>query len=148
VADEQQFHGGRNLSCAAVEVLSSRVLLQPSDFRAARHWYEHVLGLSVYREYGVDGRVTGVVLFLGGGFLELTTAPLRESVGAVPVSLWLQVPDVAAEHERLLATGEVTITAPPALMPWGLWEMWLEDPDGVRLVIVEVPEGHPIRTRL
>ena len=131
-----------------MEVLSSRILLQPTDFQGARHWYEHVLGLRVYREYGVDGRVTGVVFFLGGGFLELTTAPARPDAGPVPVTLWLQVPDVEAEHERLLATGEVTVTAPPLLMPWGLREMWLEDPDGVRLVIVEVPEGHPIRTRL
>jgi catechol 2,3-dioxygenase-like lactoylglutathione lyase family enzyme len=131
-----------------MEVLSSRILLQPNDFHAARHWYEHVLGLRVYREYGVEGRVTGVVFFLGGGFLELTTAPPRTDAGLVPVTLWLQVPDVEAEHARLLATGEVTVTAPPLLMPWGLREMWLEDPDGVRLVIVEVPEGHPIRTRL
>jgi hypothetical protein len=33
-------------------------------------------------------------------------------------------------------------------MPWGLKEMWLQDPDGVRMVLVEVPSGHPIRTRL
>jgi hypothetical protein len=26
--------------------------------------------------------------------------------------------------------------------------MWIEDPDGVRIVLVEVPEGHPIRSRL
>ena len=33
-------------------------------------------------------------------------------------------------------------------MPWGLREAWMADPDGVRIVLVEVPEGHPIRTRL
>ena len=131
-----------------MEVLSSRILLQPADFDVSRRWYEQVLGLRVYREYGVDGRVTGVVLFLGGGFLELTAAPPRRGIGPVPVTLWLQVPDLEAEHVRLVATGEVVITAVPQLMPWGLKEMWLEDPDGVRMVIVEVPEGHPIRTRV
>jgi catechol 2,3-dioxygenase-like lactoylglutathione lyase family enzyme len=131
-----------------MEVLSSRILLQPTDFDVSRRWYQEVLGLRVYREYGVDGRVTGVVLFLGGGFLELTAAPPRRGIGPVPVTLWLQVPDLGAEHERLDATGEVVITSPPQLMPWGLHEMWLEDPDGVRMVLVEVPEGHPIRTRL
>jgi len=40
------------------------------------------------------------------------------------------------------------ITAPPERMPWGLVEMWIEDPDGVRIVLVEVPFGHPLRTRL
>lgn len=29
--------------------------------------------------------------------------------------------------------------------PWGLVGMWIEDPDGVRNVLVEVPDGHPLR---
>lgn len=131
-----------------VEVLSSRILLHPVDFAASRRWYCDLLGLRVYREYGVDGVLTGVVLFLGGGFLELTSATPAIATTRAAVTLWLQVPDLEAEHARLAATREVKITARPALMAWGLKEMWIEDPDGVRLVIVEVPEGHPIRTRL
>jgi len=26
-----------------------------------------------------------------------------------------------------------------------LTEMWIEDPDGIRIVLVEVPAGHPLR---
>ena len=33
----------------------------------------------------------------------------------------------------------------PAAEPWGLTEMWIEDPDGVRIVLVEVPADHPLR---
>jgi hypothetical protein len=33
----------------------------------------------------------------------------------------------------------------PVAEPWGLIEMWIEDPDGVRIVLVEVPDGHPLR---
>jgi hypothetical protein len=29
----------------------------------------------------------------------------------------------------------------------GLLEMWIADPDGVRICIVEVPEEHPLRYR-
>ena len=29
--------------------------------------------------------------------------------------------------------------------PWGLVEMWIEDRDGVRIVLVEVPDDHPLR---
>ena len=98
--------------------------------------------------FGVDGRVTGIVLFLGGGFLELnSTDPPRER-GRTPMTLWLQVPDVDAERDRLAATGDVVIVSEPKTMPWGLREMWIEDPDGVRIVLVEVPEDHPIRNRL
>ena len=57
-----------------MEVLSSRVLLSPLDFERSRRWYTDVLGLRIYREYGAGGEVTGVVLFLGGGFLELNCA--------------------------------------------------------------------------
>lgn len=129
-----------------MEVLSSRVLLHPVDFERSVRWYTEALGLRIYREYGVAGRRTGVVLFAGGGFVELTSGG---SVAAGPAGmvLWLQVPDVDAEHRRLVDAG-VAVTEPPETMPWGLREMWIEDPDGVRIVVVEVPEGHPIRTRL
>lgn len=129
-----------------MEVLSSRILLHPVDFDRSLAFYRDDLGLRVYREYGDDGRVTGVVLFLGGGFLELvTTPPDRPGPGRV-MDLWLQVPDVRAEHVRLHGLG--LEPGRPELMAWGLWEMWLADPDGNRLALVEVPEGHPLRSRL
>ena len=31
--------------------------------------------------------------------------------------------------------------------PWGLIEMWIADPDGTRIVLVEVPADHPLRYR-
>jgi len=61
--------------------------------------------------------------------------------------IWLQVRDVRAEHERLAAAG-VRVLRVPVTEPWGLIEMWIEDPDGVRIVMVEVPADHPIRRDL
>jgi uncharacterized glyoxalase superfamily protein PhnB len=58
--------------------------------------------------------------------------------------LWLQVRDVRAERERLAAAGAL-ILREPAAEPWGLTEMWIEDPDGVRIVLVEIPADHPLR---
>ena len=58
--------------------------------------------------------------------------------------MWLQVRDVEAEHERLLAAG-VPVVSGPRREPWGLLEMWIEDPDGVPIVLVEVPDEHPLR---
>jgi predicted enzyme related to lactoylglutathione lyase len=123
-----------------MEVLSSRVLLRPTDPARSQSFYGDVLGLAVYREFGPPEH-RGVVYFVGNGLLEISGQsgePPRE------VALWLQVRDVAAEHERLVAAG-VTVTDPPRLEPWGLVEMWIEDPDGVRIVLVEVPEDHPLR---
>jgi catechol 2,3-dioxygenase-like lactoylglutathione lyase family enzyme len=131
-----------------MEVLSSRVLLSPLDFERSRRWYTDVLGLRIFREFGADGQVTGIVLFLGGGYLELNCAGPPHGKDPMPMTLWMQVPDVDVEHERLLATGDVTVLAAPDTMPWGLREMWIEDPDGVRIVLVEVPDMHPLRRRL
>jgi catechol 2,3-dioxygenase-like lactoylglutathione lyase family enzyme len=128
-----------------VEVLSSRTLIAVSDFERSRAFYETTLGLKIYREYGAAGHVTGVVYFLGGGFLELTIGTTRPSTDGVRI--WLQVEDLAGEETRLHAAG-VTFRKGAELMPWGLIECWIEDPDGVELRLVEVPSEHPLRRRV
>src|SRR5438067_1674416 len=60
------------------------------------------------------------------------------------VMIWIQVRDVHAEHAQLAAAG-VPIAKEPVPEPWGLTEMWIEDPDGTRIVLVEVPASHPLR---
>ena len=126
-----------------MEVLSSRVLVHPKDFERSLRFYSESLGLHIYREWG-SGSNRGVVFFLGGGFLELsgsshTTA--NENVG-----LWLQVRDVDAVGDVLTET-RVDVIELPTDKPWGLREMQIRDPDGLRIVIVEVPENHPLRQR-
>ncbi|MFJ3898486.1 VOC family protein [Streptomyces sp. NPDC090083] len=126
-----------------VHVLSSRVLLRPTDPDRSRAFYGERLALPVSREFGT-GPERGTVYFLGGGFLEVSgrsTAPPSPAV-----QLWLQVEDADAAHEELLAKG-VEIVRPPLKEPWGLVEMWIADPDGTRIVLVEVPKDHPLRHR-
>lgn len=124
-----------------MEVLSSRILLRPADPGRSRRFYRDVLGLAVYREFG-DPADPGVVFFLGGGFLEVSGRGDGQPQHAAVI--WLQVRDVRAEHARLAAAG-VRIIREPLNEPWGLTEMWIEDPDGVRIVLVEVPADHPLR---
>lgn len=124
-----------------MEVLTSRILLRPTDPAASHRFYRDVLGLAVYREFGPPEH-PGLVFFLGQGFLEVSGHSSGEP-GTV-LEIWLQVRDVAAEHERLLAAG-VPVTRPPQLEPWGLVEMWIKDPDGVRIVVVQIPDDHPLR---
>ena len=124
-----------------MEVLSSRILLRPADLDRSRRFYRDVLGLAIYREFGSPAD-PAVVFFLGPGFLEVSGHPAGAAEG--PVMIWLQVRDVHAEHGRLAAAG-VHILREPATEPWGLTEMWIEDPDGVRIVLVEVPAEHPLR---
>ena len=124
-----------------MDVLSSRIPLRPSDLGGHRRFYRDVLGLAVYREFGPPDDPS-LVFFLGPGFLEVSGhAP---GPAGPSVMIWIQVRDVRAEHARLTAAG-LPIVREPALEPWGLIEMWIEDPDGVRIVLVEVPTDHPLR---
>jgi catechol 2,3-dioxygenase-like lactoylglutathione lyase family enzyme len=124
-----------------MEVLSSRILLRPSDPERSRRFYRDILGLAVYREFGPP-EDPGLVFFLGQGLLEVSGTSHDEPAG--PLRIWLQVRDVRAEHERLVAAG-AQVTREPRPEPWGLVEMWIEDPDGIRIVFVEVPADHPLR---
>jgi catechol 2,3-dioxygenase-like lactoylglutathione lyase family enzyme len=120
-----------------VEVLQSRVLYRPVDYATSVAFYRHVVGLHVFREWA-----PGTVFFLGGGLLELS-----RSAGPVTgdkLSLWLQVRDVDAEFDRLAAAG-VEVAEAPVDQPWGLREARVRDPDGLLLVLVEIPPAHPMR---
>ncbi|MEU5366240.1 VOC family protein [Streptomyces sp. NPDC005925] len=126
-----------------VQVLASRTLIRPTDPERSRDFYGGRLGLAVYREFGT-GPDRGTVYFLGGGFLELSGR--SEAPPSPSVRLWIQVPDVEAAREELTANG-VDVVRPPLREPWGLVEMWIADPDGVPIVLVEVPADHPLRHR-
>jgi len=58
-----------------VDVLSSRILVRPSDFGRSCRLYRDVLGLglglAIYREFG-PADDSGVVFFLGPGLLEVS----------------------------------------------------------------------------
>ncbi len=47
-----------------MDVLSSRLLLHPTDPESSRAFYRDTLGLAVYREFG-SGPERGTVFFLG-----------------------------------------------------------------------------------
>ncbi len=132
------------LPCGGVEILSSRAILRPVDPDASLAFYRDALGLAISREFP-----GGTVFFLGSGFLEVSAAPAGAPDGqhdpdAGGLRLWLQVRDLDATHRELLAAG-VTVLREPREEPWGLHEMWVSDPDGTRIVFVQIPPEHPIR---
>ena len=146
-----------------MEILAARMLVRPVNPARTLSFYRDVLQLAVYREFP-----GGTVFFLGGGYLEVSgqaTAaeaksaaasqrpPAGEERTAPPPSdtepderirLWIQVRDLATAYHTLLDRG-ATVVRPPRWEPWGLNEMWVADPDGLRIGIVEVPPQHPLR---
>jgi catechol 2,3-dioxygenase-like lactoylglutathione lyase family enzyme len=139
-----------------VDILTSRTIIHPSDLDRSLDFYGRVLGLAVAREFG-EGSGRGVVFFAGGGLLEVTGSAGRSVVvgadsnpglgevgGAPQLILWLQVRDIGAAVDEVAAQGVPTVR-PPVLEPWGLVEAWIDDPDGLRIHLVEVPSDHPLR---
>jgi len=151
-----------------MEILAARVLVRPVDPARTLSFYRDVLELAVYREFP-----GGTVFFLGGGYLEVSgqttaaaakgaaasqrataaveqTGPSGQPNDAEPdeqdekVRLWIQVRDLATAYRTLLDRG-ATVVRPPRREPWGLDEMWIVDPDGLRIGIIEVPPQHPLR---
>ena len=120
-----------------VEFLSSRILVRPRDRDRSVAFYRDKLGLAVYREFP-----GGTVFFVGNGFLEVSGE--GEAGPGPDVALWLQVRHLAAAARDLAYRG-VPVVRGPTTEPWGLREMWISDPDGLRIVLVEIPEDHPLR---
>jgi hypothetical protein len=56
-------------------------------------------------------------------------------------------PSTAPIAHQVVSARGVPILREPTREPWGLLEMWIADPDGVRICIVEVPAEHPLRRR-
>ena len=121
-----------------MEILSSRTLLISADPAALTAFYRDALGLAIAREYP-----GGTVFHAGAGFLEVP-AHLSDDAGPATDILWLQVRDLVAAHRELEARG-VPILAAPETKPWGLLEMTAADPDGRKLILVEIPADHPLR---
>ncbi|GAA3560336.1 VOC family protein [Amycolatopsis ultiminotia] len=120
-----------------MEVLSSRVLIHPRDQQVTTEFYRDKLGLAVEREFP-----GGTRFFAGGGSIEVVgtgeTAPSQD------VNLFLQVRDLPAALAELAGRGVRPVRGPQR-EPWGTDEAWITDPDGLRIVLVEVPEDHPLR---
>jgi len=123
-----------------MEILSSRMLLRPTDYEKSLSFYRDLIGLAIAREYGA-----GTVFFAGQSLLELAGFGSPDhSRGPFPGALWLQVRDVRATEAELRGRG-VAIARESRREPWGLHEMHVTDPDGVTLIFLEIPPDHPLR---
>lgn len=131
-----------------MDVLSSRTLLRAADPKRSQAFYRDVLGLAIMREFGPPEH-PGIVFYLGNGLLEVSGSAAAKGDPAQggpahTTSLWLQVRDIDEEIARLEQAGH-PIDQRPERKPWGLIEAWIADPDGVPIVLVQIPEDHPLR---
>ncbi|MEU1549944.1 VOC family protein [Nocardia sp. NPDC005745] len=122
-----------------MDILSSRIILRPADYQATLAFYRDGLELAIAREYP-----GGTVFFAGQSLIEVAAHGGSGESSSFEGAIWLQVRDVSAAAVELALKG-IAIDRAPVEEPWGLHEMWVHDPDGVPVVLVEVPPSHPIR---
>jgi uncharacterized glyoxalase superfamily protein PhnB len=85
-----------------------------------------------------------MLLDMGHATLELFDEAQAETIDRIeagrrvsgPVRLALQVPDLDAALERLLAHG-ATLVHPPVTTPWGDRNARLQDPDGMQITLFQ-----------
>ncbi|WP_040798835.1 VOC family protein [Nocardia higoensis] len=122
-----------------MDILGSRVILRPRDYEATLAFYRDGLELAIAREYP-----GGTVFFAGQSLIEIAAHGGTGEPGGFTGALWLQVRDAQVAAVELTTKG-IVIDRAPKQEPWGLIEMWTKDPDGVPIVLVEIPAGHPLR---
>jgi len=124
-------------------ILELRVALTTDDFERLTKFYADGLGLKPAAFWQNDGG-RAVMLDLGHAALEIfDEAQARavdrlESGGRVSgrVRFALQVPDLQAAMDRLLAHG-ATLVHPPVVTPWGDHNVRLQDPDGMQITLFQ-----------
>jgi uncharacterized glyoxalase superfamily protein PhnB len=88
-----------------------------------------------------------MILEMGKATLELFDEPHAAAVDEIeagarlsgPIRFALQVPDLQAALERVLAHG-ATLVHPPVVTPWGHHNVRVQDPDGMQITLFQVPE--------
>ena len=127
-------------------VLELRVALTTSDFDRLANFYRQGLGLEPSQVWPEDqGRA--LVLDLGQATLEVFDEKQAQTVDTLevgrrisgPIRFALQVPDVKAATERLLANG-ATLVHPLVITPWGDMNVRFQDPDGLQITLYQTSQ--------
>ncbi|MEW6404232.1 MAG: VOC family protein [Chloroflexota bacterium] len=133
-------------------VTELRVALTTADYERLVKFYCDGLGIKPAQIWN-NGQGRALVLELGHATLEIFDEAQAEIVDQIEteqrisgqIRFALQVPDLKAAMERLLAHG-ATLVHPPVITPWGDYNVRLQDPDGMQITLFQAPdakeEGH------
>jgi predicted enzyme related to lactoylglutathione lyase len=124
-------------------VLELRVALTTRDYERLMKFYSDGLGLEPAAIWNNDGG-QAVILDMGKATLELFDERQAEVIDQLEagrrisgqIRLALQVPDLNAAIERLLAHG-ATLVHEPVMTPWGDYNARLQDPEGMQITLFQ-----------
>lgn len=124
-------------------VLEMRIALTSRDYERLVKFYCTGLGIEPAAIWNNDGG-KAMMLEMGAATLELFDERQAEVIDQLEagkrlsgqVRIALQVPDLQAAMERLLANG-ATLVHPPVKTPWGDYNVRLQDPDGMQVTLFQ-----------
>jgi len=128
-------------------VIEMRVALTASDFERSVKFYCAGLGLEPAAIWN-NGGGQALILNMGHATLEIFDEVQAQTIDQLEarrrvsgqIRFALQVPDLKAAMERLLAHG-ATLVHPPVTTPWGDYNVRLQDPDGMQITLFQVPDN-------
>ena len=124
-------------------VVELRVAITTTDYERLVKLYCQGLGIEPAAVWNNDGG-RALMLELGRATLEIFDERQAEVIDQLevgqrvsgPIRFALQVPDLDAAVERLLAHGALLVH-PPVTTPWGDRNARLEDPDGMQVTLFQ-----------
>jgi uncharacterized glyoxalase superfamily protein PhnB len=128
-------------------VIELRVALTTQEYDRLVKFYCEGLGIEPAQIWNNDGG-QALILDMGKATLEIFDEIQAEAIDQIEagkrisgkIRFALQVPDLKAAMERLLANG-ATLIHPPVLTPWGDYNVRLQDPDGMQITLFQAPEN-------
>lgn len=127
-------------------VLELRVALTSRNYESLVRFYSTGLGIEPAAIWNNDGG-RALILGMGNATLELFDERQAEVIDQLEagrrisgqIRFALQVPDLQAAMERLLAHG-ATLVHEPVMTPWGDTNVRLQDPDGMQVTLFQAPD--------
>ena len=128
-------------------ILELRVAITTKDYEKLVKFYCLGLDIEPAAVWNNDGG-KALMLNMGNATLEIFDERQAEVVDDLEVGkrisgqvrFALQVPDLKAAMERMLANG-ATLVHEPVMTPWGDYNVRLQDPDGMQITLFQAKES-------
>lgn len=131
---------------SAQNILELRVAITTQDYERLVKCYCLGLGIEPAAVWNNDGG-RALMLNMGNATLEIFDERQAEVIDNLEVGkrvsgqvrLALQVPDLKAAMERMLANG-ATLVHEPVMTPWGDYNVRLQDSDGMQITLYQAQD--------
>jgi methylmalonyl-CoA/ethylmalonyl-CoA epimerase len=124
-------------------VIELRVALTTDDYERLVKFYCDGLGIEPAQVWD-NSQGQALILDMGRATLEIFDETQAQTIDQIEagqrlsgqIRFALQVPDLKAAMDRLLAHG-ATLVHPPVVTPWGDYNVRLQDPDGMQITLFQ-----------